>query len=520
MRLHFLFIILIFLLSAVQAAEAQKYPFNGPYDEQAPFLTADGSILFFTVAGNPQNISGKKDPGDIWVSVYSAAGWSRPEHIRGLNNAAYNAVVGMSADGSRLYLYGHYRADGSPASTQGISVSKNTGAGWSVPENIYIPYFTNRSVGSGARISRDEKALIYSATAPTGYGAEDLYLSLMGEEEWSEPVHLGRNVNSEFQELTPEFSDDGKKLFFSSNRPGHQGSFDVFYSEQMDDSRLNWSEAKPLPGPINTSGRELFYSPQTTDRLIYTSTVDSDGYGDIKIQGPAEVTPPVTQISPVPQVQPPLPKQEEAAEPDRPAKGFVRINGKVVSSDRSLPIPASITLKGGLEKNLMADSKGQFSIEVSQDGTLTLEADYKGFISKSVRLNLSEAKRQVLDISVELQPAVAGTVVTLSNVLFYQSSASLTTESFDELDMVVTFLKLNPEIKIELAGHTDNRGDRNLNLRLSNERVKKVKSYLIGKGIETGRITGKGYGGTRPVADNKTEEGRKLNRRVEFTIVK
>ena len=93
-------------------------------------------------------------------------------------------------------------------------------------------------------------------------------------------------------------------------------------------------------------------------------------------------------------------------------------------------------------------------------------------------------------------------------------------QSYPELDLVVAFLKSNPGVKIELAGHTDNRGIPGQNVKLSQARVDRVKSYLVSKGVESRRISGKGYGGTKPVASNDTEESRQLNRRVEFTIKK
>jgi outer membrane protein OmpA-like peptidoglycan-associated protein len=88
------------------------------------------------------------------------------------------------------------------------------------------------------------------------------------------------------------------------------------------------------------------------------------------------------------------------------------------------------------------------------------------------------------------------------------------------LDLVVALLKSNPKVKIELSGHTDNRGIPGQNLKLSQARVEKVKDYLVSKGISKNRITGKGYGGAKPIASNDTEETRLLNRRVEFTILK
>ena len=119
-----------------------------------------------------------------------------------------------------------------------------------------------------------------------------------------------------------------------------------------------------------------------------------------------------------------------------------------------------------------------------------------------------------------LQPVEAGVTVNLKNVLFAQGKSELLTESYDELDLVVSFLKTNSNVRIELSGHTDNRGVPEDNVRLSQQRVNTVKAYLVSKGIEAKRITGKGYGGSRPIAGNDTEETRRMNRRVEFTIRK
>jgi outer membrane protein OmpA-like peptidoglycan-associated protein len=117
-----------------------------------------------------------------------------------------------------------------------------------------------------------------------------------------------------------------------------------------------------------------------------------------------------------------------------------------------------------------------------------------------------------------LQPAERGTTVNLNSVLFEQSKANLLPESFSELDLVVNFLQSNPDVAIELSGHTDNRGVHRDNVKLSQDRVEKVKEYLVSQGIDAKRISGKGYGGTKPIANNENAETRKLNRRVEFTI--
>jgi outer membrane protein OmpA-like peptidoglycan-associated protein len=134
-----------------------------------------------------------------------------------------------------------------------------------------------------------------------------------------------------------------------------------------------------------------------------------------------------------------------------------------------------------------------------------------------------DLKTQVLkdlEMNFKLVPIEVGASIRLKSVLFERSKPVLLTSSYDELDMVVDFLKENPKVEILLEGHTDNQGRHELNMKLSRERTNVVKEYLVAKGIDTNRIATKGYGGTRPIADNYSEESRALNRRVEFKITK
>jgi len=135
------------------------------------------------------------------------------------------------------------------------------------------------------------------------------------------------------------------------------------------------------------------------------------------------------------------------------------------------------------------------------------------------KIELPPNQPNELEINFKLQPVAVGISVNLRSVLFKQSSPELLPDSYDELDMVLEFLKTNPTVAIELSGHTDNSGKSSLNLKLSRDRVTRVKNYLVEKGIDARRIKGVGYGETKPISSNKTEEGKKLNRRVEFSIL-
>jgi OOP family OmpA-OmpF porin len=119
-----------------------------------------------------------------------------------------------------------------------------------------------------------------------------------------------------------------------------------------------------------------------------------------------------------------------------------------------------------------------------------------------------------------LVPIEIGQIVRLNNVFFDFDKWDLRAESFVELDRVVKLLNENPTIEIEMSAHTDSRGSDEYNFKLSDNRAKSVMEYIISKGISPTRITSQGYGETKPVATNDTDDGRQLNRRVEFKIMK
>src|SRR5690606_36410351 len=146
-------------LSILVFAQNSLLTLNSPFDEQNAVLSPDGRTLYLTIANHPQNVGGKRDPGDIWISTWSNGQWSSPTHGGTvINDRGYNGVAGFSTDGSQLFLLGHYAAK-----TQGISVARAAGAGWSRPENITIPYFQNKSRMVGGYLSSDGNVFVFSA---------------------------------------------------------------------------------------------------------------------------------------------------------------------------------------------------------------------------------------------------------------------------------------------------------------------------------------------------------------------
>lgn len=518
---------IFFLLSICHLISAQDMQealpgVNMGYDEKSPVISPDGKLLFFTISNHPQNLGGQRDSGDIWYSEFDGLQWSTPVHAGNvINSRDYNAVAGFSADGQQIILLSHYDGSGNTAKTQGISVSIKSSSGWSSPQNISIPYFQNKSSFLSGSISLDGSVFVYAAET-YGSRVEDIYVTIKGSDgKWSEPKNLGRNINTQFQELSPWMSEDGTTLYFSSNgRPGSK-SFDVFFSTRLDDSWFNWTEPKSMAPVINSEGRELFFREYPVLGFsMFTSTKNSDGYGDIKLYRPD-----VPSNDSVLVVAPPIIKEDtvvqiEVVQQEAVNDKFIHVHGKITNAKTGEPIDATLLFESSDSLVRAKSPAGEYKAQITSTRSYSITINAAGFVNAMEKLDVNTFEMKELEMNFKLQPIEVGTTVTLKNVLFIQGQPELLPESYPELDLVVQFLKNNPHLEIELSGHTDSRGSFSQLMTLSQKRVNKVKSYMVSKGISSKRIVGKGYGGSKPIASNESEETRMLNRRVEFTIKK
>jgi outer membrane protein OmpA-like peptidoglycan-associated protein len=371
------------------------------------------------------------------------------------------------------------------------------------------------------------------------YGAEDIYVSLKRGGGWSEPINLGRTINTRFQEMTPHLAADNKTLFFASNGHGGKGSRDIFTSTRLDDTWRSWSEPKNLGEAVNSPGVELsYFIPADSEYAYFTTTRNSDGYGDLRRiklspdEIPEEAEPGVVAEEPFSE-EPVIEDADsisvaievaaieiepEAEEPQIAPITLLtgRVNDERSGNGIAGVIKAYTSLAGDtIRTNSSAD--GSFSLKLDPQQSYTIKASSRGYLPAEI--TFESTGRGEENVSMELIPLEIGTTVQLDNILFRQGTPEMLPGSEGDLQKVYEVLKENPSITIELGGHTDNRGNGRLNLQLSRERVEAVKAYLINMGIDEKRIEGVGYGGTRPIASNSSEETRRLNRRVEFVII-
>jgi outer membrane protein OmpA-like peptidoglycan-associated protein len=482
---------------------------NSDLAELRPTVSADGNLLFFICENHPANTKYRTIPNsqDIWYSRRDSFGnWAEARHLAyPLNTAPYNTVYWISPDNNRILIRGAF-IDGAFMG-KGVSMSylKNNGR-WSEPNALIIKNYEKYDRGrqSGATMAHDGKSLLLYMTPDPGSTDNDIYVCfLTSNGTWTEPKSLGKTINlPDFDEMTPYMAADGVTLYFSSNRPGGLGDNDIWMTKRLDKTWQKWSEPQNLGSPINSADWDAFFTLDAGGEYAYlTNSVDGYGKSDI------------VRV-----------KLLEREKPDP----VVLVSGNVYNKKTNEPLSASLvyeTLPDGAEagNGVSSPLDGSFKIVLPYDKNYLIKATADKFFAQSENLNLdSLVKSGYREIHKDLYlvPIEIGQVVRLNNVFFDFDKWDLRPESFVELDRVVTLLKENPAIEIEMSAHTDSYGTDEYNFKLSDNRAKSVMEYILSKGVSANRITSKGYGETLPVSTNETDEGRQLNRRVEFKIMK
>ena len=201
------------------------------------------------------------------------------------------------------------------------------------------------------------------------------------------------------------------------------------------------------------------------------------------------------------------------------------VRGKVLNAKTREPLSASVLFKPESIATEHGQARsdpqnGTYKIVLPKGDSYRYQAKIEGFLSLGNSIDLTNASNYgEVEEDLYLVPLEKGQKIPIPNIFFVRSKAELLPQSYPELDKLVEVLNDHPSLTIELGGHTDNLGQSSLNLDLSIKRVATVKQYLVDKGVSSQRLETKGYGDTRPIASNDREFNRRLNRRVEFTIL-
>jgi outer membrane protein OmpA-like peptidoglycan-associated protein len=327
----------------------------------------------------------------------------------------------------------------------------------------------------------------------------DIYVSKLGEDgAFGKPEKLGERINTPFQEESVQIHPDGRTLYFSSDGHPGMGGLDIFVSRMQADG--SWGKPENLGYPINTSDDENSVLVGSNGEVAYFASDRPGGHGDLDLY------------------------QFEVPEAAR-ANAVSYIRGKVYDKVTNKPVEADVQLydlsTGELATGAYSDPQsGEFLVCLPSGRDYALNAGAEGYLFFSRNYSIAgTSSKDPVTLDVPLSPLTTGSVIDLRNIFFNTGSAELLPASNTELDKLVKLLQANPTLRIELGGHTDNVGDDKSNQILSQHRANAVRDFVTAKGIDATRITAKGYGETKPVSTNDTEEGRALNRRTEVTVL-
>lgn len=482
---------------------------NSPGQEVAPVISPDGKTIYFTRT-HKGNVGNAKTQ-DVWyASLNTDRSWSEAKNIGApINNADNNAISGISPDGKTIYLLNVYKPDGSL--NFGVSKSTFSKGGWTFPRECKITNnYTRQPTETGNHeiippqmeitVAPDGLTMLLALQRAETEGDRDLYVSFRKPDlSWSEPKSLGAVVNTAAEESAPFLAVDNRTLYFTSEGHPGFGNGDIFVTHRLDDSWVNWSPPENLGPAVNTPEWDGYFTiPASGDYAYLSSRANSLGEDDI------------FRLKLYPAIRP---------EP------VAIISGQVLDAISKKPVPTEVV--SGLLDTDKEFSKveydpetGEYKMVLPTQKAYKLSARKDGYFPMTETLDLSRDKRfRDIRRNLYVMPIQPGAKVVLRGVLFKQSEADLLPGSEAELDQLTTLLAQYPAMTILVEGHTDNQGEWNLNMKLAEDRVQRVKQYLITKGVTENRIQTKAWGPSKPIASNESEEKRRLNRRVEFTIL-
>ncbi|WP_290237912.1 OmpA family protein [Pedobacter aquatilis] len=459
--------------------------------EYFPALTADGETLIFT-----RQVNGNED---FWTSQFKDSSWNLATPLSTkINTTKYNeGAQTISPDGKYLFFTGCNRPDG--LGRCDIYVSHREGKDWGEPYNVGKPV-NSEYWESQPAISPDGRTLYFISNRPGGSGGYDIWKSTITDDaKWGPATNLGPDINTPYDENTPFLHADGKTLYFSSDGWPGFGNKDIYYSRM--DNAGKFQKPTNLGYPINSFENESGLIVSADGNFGMFSSNLSGGFGgqDIYSFGIPEMAKPL-KVSYV-----------KGIVKDKDSKKTIESNVQVIDLN---------TNKTVFDDYTDAET-GQFLAVMPIGSNYLFNVNAEGYLFYSENFELKQGDiNKPYQIEVEIEKIQQGGNVTLRNIFFDTNKYNLLPNSIRELNLLIDFLQQNETVNIEIQGHTDNIGDAKLNEKLSFNRANAVYEYLIKNGINASRLTFKGFGSSKPIADNKTEAGRKYNRRTSFVITK
>lgn len=478
---------------------------NSALDEYFPAITADDQTFFYTRNNRTEVVALQED---FLVSKKVNGAWAPSVPLgNGINTSGNEGAPSISADGQLLFFIACEEREGGYGNARkglgscDIFYTQKVGNNWSQPYNLgsdvnSVYWETQPS------FSADGKTIYFVSNRPGGLGGSDIWYSTLNDKgRWEMPINIGKNINTPGKEESVYIHPDGKTLYFSSDGHVGMGKLDIYVVRKNPEDD-EWGTPINLGYPINTYGDENSLLVNGAGNLAYFASNRPGGFGGLDMY----------QFDLYEAVRPEQITYVKGKVYDIRTKKPLGAHFELIDLGQTVPVPSIVS-----DAN---SGNGEFLVTLPTNKNYALNVSYNGYLFYSANFSLKEVadKTKPYAMDVPMVPIDMGSIMELKNVFFETGKYDLKPESKAELDKLVSFLKSNPTLHIELSGHTDNVGDKNKNLVLSQNRAKAVFEYIIANGIDDKRLTYAGYGDTRPKVANDSDENRAANRRTEFKI--
>ncbi len=456
--------------------------------EYLPSITVDGNKMIFN-----KRIDSDED---FYESEKINGVWQKANLVPGKINTNLNeGAQNISQDGQWLIFTGCNYPEGLGSCDLYVSY-KNKNGQWTEAENLGKIINTD-AWESAPTLSPDKRDLYFSSTRPGGFGGSDIWVSHNINGQWQKPENLGTDINTSGDDGCPYIHADNQTLYFNSNGRLGYGMSDLFVTRRNESGK--WQTPENLGYPINTVDDEGSMIVAADGKTAYYASDNGDFKNKIDLYS-------------------------FTLRDDIQALKTLWVKGKIYDKKTNAGLPSTVELttidSGFVLSKLQTDEEGNYLTTLPLGKNYAFNVNRKGYLLYSenfaMKANVSDSP---LVVNIALQPIEKGASIILKNIFFDSKKADLQTSSFAELDKLANVLLENNKLIIQINGYTDNVGKPADNLKLSLNRTKSVIAYLQERGIDAKRLTGKGFGETKPIASNNTELGKAQNRRTEIRVI-
>lgn len=511
---------------------------NSTYEDYAPTLYTDNQLIIASdraaATGDVKyNWTGKKFT-DLFIlpkdNLAAATKFPAP-----INSTGNEATCTFNEKFTEMIFTRCYGTDKRVDDYCKLQISRLEDGTWSSP--MPLPFLKDKVNYGHPALTKDGNTLYFAANDPEGWGGYDIYMVERKLGEWGEPRILSRAVNTPMNDMFPTLDVD--TLYFASEGHTGMGGLDVFKSYKLA-GKDNWAPVQNLKSPINSNADDFGYI--VDNQGVQQKNILPKGYFTSSRSGNDDIY--VFQKKLLPPL--PIPPKDTTKTPADNPKDIVYkmiLDGVVVEkilenpsnpNSRVLgrrPIPnATVVVNDGKQaRTVKTDENGAFSFEMADNTHYDFLASQTDFLSNSARFSTHGIGKspkmpiQTFEVEVLLDKIFKNQEVTLENIYYDYDKADIRNDAQPTLNRLADVLQKNPTINIQLASHTDCRGNDQYNTNLSQQRAQSAVNYLITKGISPERLTAKGYGESVPAAtcacQKCTETEHQTNRRTTFKVL-